>query len=54
MSEPQRRRRRRPVYLLRLESLRGDDTVRGSRLVLKSLLRRHGLCCLSIEEAAQP
>jgi hypothetical protein len=39
-----------PVYLLRLQSLRGDD-VRKLRWLLKELLRRHGFRCLSIEEA---
>jgi hypothetical protein len=40
---------RRPIYLLRLESLRGTD-VRGLRALLKSLLRRFGFRCLSVEE----
>jgi len=49
-STPQRPRiQRRPVYLLRLESLRGTD-VRGLRAVLKTLLRRHGFRCVSAEE----
>jgi hypothetical protein len=46
MSAPQRRR---PIYLLRLQSLRGDD-IRRLRLLLKALLRRLGLRCLSLEE----
>jgi hypothetical protein len=40
---------RRPVYVLRLQSLHGDD-IRRLRLLLKALLRRHGLRCLSVEE----
>jgi hypothetical protein len=43
----------RPVYLLRLQSLCGDD-IRRLRWLLKALLRRLGLRCLSIEEEAQP
>ena len=41
--------RGRPIYLLRLESLRGTD-VRGLRWLLKTLLRRFGFRCLSLEE----
>jgi hypothetical protein len=47
MSAP--RQHRRSIYLLRLESLRGDD-IRRLRLLLKALLRRLGLRCLSVEE----
>jgi hypothetical protein len=42
-------RRRRPVYVLRLQSPGGDD-IRRLRLLLKALLRRYGLRCLGIEE----
>jgi hypothetical protein len=41
------------VYVLRLCSLRGDD-IRRLRLLLKRLLRDHGLRCVSIEPEAQP
>jgi hypothetical protein len=41
-------RQRRPGYLLRRESLRGDD-IRRLRWLLKALLRRHALKCISIE-----
>src|SRR6516225_8555451 len=34
------RGQRRSVYLLRLQSLRGDDDIRRLRLLLKALLRR--------------
>jgi hypothetical protein len=44
---------RRPIYLLRLESLRGTD-VRGLRALLKTLLRRFGFRCLSVEEERRP
>jgi hypothetical protein len=39
----------RPVYLLRLQSLRGDD-IRKLRWLLKTLSRRFGLRALSVEE----
>jgi hypothetical protein len=42
----------RPVYLLRVQSLRGDD-IRKLRLLLKMLLRRLELKCISIEEVQQ-
>jgi hypothetical protein len=48
MSPPQRP----PVYVLRLQSLRGDD-IRRLRWVLKALLRRFGLRCISIEIEAE-
>jgi hypothetical protein len=41
------------VYVLRLQSPRGDD-IRRLRLLLKLLLRRYELRCLSIEEEPQP
>jgi hypothetical protein len=45
--------RRRPVYLLRLQPLRGADDIRRLRLLLKALLRRHELKCISIEVEVQ-
>jgi hypothetical protein len=39
-------RRRCPIYLLRLQS----PGIRRLRLLLKALLRRFGLRCLSVEE----
>jgi hypothetical protein len=52
MSAPQQRRR--PVYLLRLQSLRGADDIRRLRLALRALLRRLGLRCRSVEEEPRP
>jgi hypothetical protein len=49
VSAPQPRQRRRPIYLLRLQSLRGADDIRRLGLLLKALLRRHELRCISIE-----
>jgi hypothetical protein len=40
------------VYVLRLQSQRGDD-IRRLRWLLKTLLRRLGLRCISIEVEAQ-
>jgi hypothetical protein len=40
------------VYVLRLCSPRGDD-IRRLRLLLKLLLRRYQLRCLSVEEERQ-
>jgi hypothetical protein len=43
-----------PVYIVRLRSLRGDG-IRELRAILKTLLRRHAVRCLSIEvEEPQP
>jgi hypothetical protein len=42
-------RERRPVYRLRLTSMRGDD-IRHLRILLKTLLRRYGWKCVSVEE----
>jgi len=36
-----------PIYVLRLQPLPNVDDVRALRAVLKSLLRNHGLRCLS-------
>lgn len=41
----------RPVFVLRVQSLRGDD-IRALRRALKALLRRLGLRCIAIEEAS--
>jgi hypothetical protein len=41
------------VYVLRLESPRGDD-IRRLRLLLKLLLRRYELRCLSVEQEPRP
>ena len=44
-----------PVFLVRLRALPGVDAVRALRVVLKTLLRKYGLKCLSIEvETANP
>ena len=40
------------VYVLRLRSLRSDD-IRRLRWLLKALLRRLGLRCLSVEREAR-
>jgi hypothetical protein len=40
------------VYVLRLESPRGED-IRRLRLLLKLLLRRYELRCLSVEQEPQ-
>jgi hypothetical protein len=45
--------RRRPVYVLRLEPLRGDGSIRTLRWILKKLLRQFGWRALSIEEERQ-
>ena len=42
-----------PIFVLRLQSPRGDD-VRRLRLALKALLRRPGLRCISIEIEVRP
>jgi hypothetical protein len=42
----------RPIYLLRLQSIRGDD-IRHLRWLLKEMLRRHQLKCISIEVEAE-
>ena len=42
---------RRPIFVVRLRAEQGIDGIRALRAVLKSLLRRHGLRCLSAREA---
>jgi hypothetical protein len=39
----------RPIYIIRLRALPGVDAVQALRAALKTLLRRYGLKCLSIE-----
>jgi hypothetical protein len=43
----------RPVFLLRLQPLKGVDAVRSLRLALKRLLRDYGLRCLSVQAEAR-
>lgn len=44
-----------PIFLVRLRALPGVDAVRTLRAALKTLLRKYGLKCLSIEvETANP
>jgi hypothetical protein len=50
-SEPAPARQGPSVYVLRLVSPRGDD-IRRLRLLLKLLLRRYQLRCLSVTEEA--
>lgn len=40
----------RPRYQLTLTPLPGVDAIRALRWILKSVLRRHGMRCISIEE----
>ena len=42
----------RPVYVLRLQPLKGVDPLRALRHVLKNLLRAYGMKCISLEESA--
>jgi hypothetical protein len=39
-----------PVFLVRLRPLPGVDAVRALRAALKTLLRKYGLRCESVEE----
>lgn len=44
-----------PVFLVRLRALPGVDGVKALKAALKTLLRRYGLKCLSVEvEPANP
>jgi hypothetical protein len=44
-----------PVFLVRLRALPGVDGVKALKAALKSLLRKYGLKCLSVEvEPANP
>jgi hypothetical protein len=42
----------RPVYVLRLQPLKGVDPLRALRHVLKRLLRAYGMRCISVEQSA--
>jgi hypothetical protein len=39
-----------PIFLVRLRALPGVDAIRALRAALKTLLRRYGLRCESVEE----
>jgi hypothetical protein len=39
-----------PVFIVKLRALPGVDAVRALRAALKTLLRRYGLKCESVEE----
>jgi hypothetical protein len=43
----------RPTYLVRLRPEPGVDPIRALRRGLKSLLRQHGLRCISARESAK-
>jgi hypothetical protein len=43
----------RPIFLLRLQPLKGVEPVRSLRLALKRLLRDYGLRCLSVQAEAR-
>jgi hypothetical protein len=47
-------RRRQPTFVLTLQPIPGTDGVRAMRWVLKTLLRKHGLRCVSIEQTTAP
>jgi hypothetical protein len=40
----------RPIFVLRLRPEKGIDPIRALRNVLKELLRRHGMKCMSIDQ----
>jgi hypothetical protein len=42
-----------PVFLLKLEGEPGSEGIRSLRWILKILLRRFGLRCISCEELPQ-
>ena len=44
----------RPTFLLKLQPLPNVDGIRAMRWVLKALLRKHGLRCVSIEQTTAP
>jgi hypothetical protein len=48
-NEPPTNEQGRPIYLIRVCSTRRDDDIRKLRWLLKALIRRLGLRCLSIE-----
>jgi hypothetical protein len=39
-----------PVFVLRLQPMKGVAPIRALRFLLKALLRRAGMRCVSIEE----
>jgi hypothetical protein len=39
-----------PVFVLRLQPMKGVDSIRSLRFLLKALLRRAGMKAISIEE----
>jgi hypothetical protein len=40
-----------PIFVLRLQPLKGVDPLRALRHILKWLLRAHGMRCLSVEQS---
>jgi len=50
ISHPHHRQDPRPTYALTLRAEPGVDAVRALRAVLKNMLRRYGLRCLSAHE----
>jgi hypothetical protein len=44
----------RRVFLLRLETKRGDDAIRGLRWLLRVLLRRFQIRCIECREEERP
>jgi hypothetical protein len=44
----------RPIYLLTLQPLAGVEPLRALRIILKRLLRAHGMKCLSVEQSPRP
>jgi hypothetical protein len=42
-----------PIYLLKLQAAPGSEGIRALRWLLKALLRRYGLRCISVEEVRQ-
>jgi hypothetical protein len=42
----------RPIFVLRLRPEKGVDPINALRHVLKTLLRRHGMRCVSVDEEA--
>jgi hypothetical protein len=42
-----------PIYLLKLQAAPGSEGIRALRWLLKVLLRKYGLRCISVEELQQ-
>jgi len=40
----------RPIFVLRLQPLKGTDAIKALRWVLKRLLRQHGMKAISLEQ----